>query len=285
MNDDDIALDELFAAARDQQPPAGAAARGWARFEAALGGPGGPPPGLAAPATLGWLGLAAKLGAAAAVLAVGVALGWPDDRPREPRAAAAPPPTTSPIADPKPAAPESTPDSSVAPDPAPQSAPPRLGTRSQPTATARASTPRPAAKPEPAVPSSEPVLTPEVVVVQRPTAPPAEPADSLRLEAELLGRAWVAIRERRAHDTRALLAEHARRFPEGALVPERRACQLVASCIAGDRDAIDRARRYLDEHRTSHLADRVAAGCGLRTPQASDPEAAAMEGLERPASP
>jgi hypothetical protein len=113
--------------------------------------------------------------------------------------------------------------------------------------------------------------------VQRPTVPSAAPTDSLRLEAELLGRAWVAIRERRAADTRALLAEHARRFPEGALVPERRACQLVASCIAGDSDATDRAQRYLDEHRASHLADRVAAGCGLRTPKASDPE--------RPASP
>ena len=268
MNDDDIALDELFAAARDQQPPAGAEARGWARFEAALGGPGGPPPGVAAPATLGWLAPAAKLGVAAAVLAVGVALGWPDDRPRAPRAAIAPPPTTSPIAEPRPAAPEITPDSPVPPDLAPQRAPPRLGTPPQPAA-ARASTPRPAAKPEPAaVPSPAPA--PEVVVVQRPTAPSAT-ADSLRLEAELLGRAWVAIRERRAEDTRALLAEHTRRFPEGALVPERRACQLVASCIAGDRDAIDRARRYLDEHPTSHLADRVATGCGLRTPQASDP--------------
>ena len=90
------------------------------------------------------------------------------------------------------------------------------------------------------------------------------------------GIAWVAIREGRAEETRALLAEHARRFPEGALVPERRACQLVARCTAGERDAIEAARRYLDQHRASHLADRVAAGCGLRSPtRAPDPEAAA----------
>lgn len=300
MKDDDDALDELFAAARNQQPPAGAEARGWARFESALGGPGGPPPGAAAPTALGWLAPAAKLGGvAAAVLAVGVALGWPDDPPRARRSDAAAPSTTSPTSEPPlgPVAPAIAPDSPAAPDPGPPSALPRANAQPQSATGARSSTPRPTAKPElsstpePASAStpataSAPAPAPEVVVVQRPTAPSPAPTDSLRLEAELLGRAWVAIRERRAEDTRALLAEHARRFPEGALVPERRACQVVASCIAGDRDAIDRAQRYLDEHRASHLADRVAAGCGLRTPtRASDSEAAATDDPERVPTP
>ena len=53
MNDEDDALDELFAAARDQRPPTGAEARGWAQFEAALDNPNKPPPNTTTKTTLG----------------------------------------------------------------------------------------------------------------------------------------------------------------------------------------------------------------------------------------
>lgn len=273
MNDDDIELDELFAAARDQRPPAGAEARGWARFEAGLGSAAAAP---AASTKLAWLAPAAKLGGVVAVvLAIGVALSRGDDGPRAKRAAAADPSKASPIAQATPTTPEVAPDASPPPELSPPSAPTQSDARPRPSpATSRSSTPRLPATVDPVAPT-EPAAapTPEVVVVQRPAAisPSTPSVDSLRLEAELLGRAWVAIREGRAEATRALLAEHAEKFPDGALVPERHACQLVASCIAGDRDALDRARRYLDRHRASHLAARVATGCGLRAELPSEP--------------
>lgn len=268
MNDDDIELDELFAAARDLRAPPGAEARGWDRFAAALGGAG--LPGEAAATKLTWLAPAAKAGGVvAAVLALGVVLGRSIDPPpakrgkdtagateraREPERAA---PREPSIAAPLDAAPTSSSPPTAVPDPSPAVA------RSTPAAAPRSSAPRSAPKPALAAPSEPAAATvpppaPEVVVVQRPT-----PTDSLRLEAELLGRAWLAIREGRDEDTRALLAEHARRFPRGALAPEREACQLVARCREGGTDALARARRYLDQHRASHLAARVADGCGL----------------------
>jgi len=275
-DDDDIELDELFAAARDLRAPAGTEARGWARFEGALGGPGA---ATAASTKLAWLAPAAKLGGVVAVvLAIGVGLSGRSDPSPAKRAAATISPKTAPSVQAAPATPDATPASPPRPELPSPSTSTHADARTRATAAPRPSTPRSPATVEPVAPTepTEPIAAPEseVVELQRPTTlsgaaadpPPASPTDALRLEAELLGRAWVAIREGRAAQTRALLAEHARTFPKGALVPERQACQLVAACIAGDHDALDRARRYLAEHHASHLAARVATGCGLRTP-------------------
>lgn len=280
MKDDEIVLDELFEAARDLRAPEGAEARGWARFEAALGDTGPAVPGQAAASTLAGLAPAAKIGGVlAAVLALGVVLSGRDDPSPASRTTAREPTKAAPLVRTAPPEPDAAPTiASPPPEPAspsPLYEPTRV--RSHPAAVPRPAPSRSAAAPEPTAPP-EPAPDPasEVVVVQRPSTPAAAsatpPADALRREAELLGRAWVAIREGRAEDTRALLAEHASQFPRGALVPERHACQLVAGCIAGERDAIERARRYLDEHRTSHLAARVADGCGLSRPARSNDE-------------
>lgn len=282
MNDDDIVLDELFEAARELQAPAGAEARGWDRFEAVLGGTGPILPAEATATKLAWLAPTAKLGGVVvAALALGVALSRPSDPPHAAPAAKTTrttdhtkgPAIASPRVLSPAVTPEAAPASSPSPAPSPPSPFPEGSARRGPSAAPRSVASRTAAKPEPVAPTDPapgPAPEPEVVIVQRPTAVPASPTtattDSLRLEAELLGRAWVAIREGQGDETRALLAEHARRFPRGALAPEREACQLVARCSAGETDAIDRARRYLDQHRASHLAARVADGCGLARP-------------------
>lgn len=285
MKDEEIVLDELFEAARDLRAPEGAEARGWARFEAALGDAGTAVPGQTAASTLAGLAPAAKVGGVLAVLlALGVVLSGRDDPSPATRTAAREPTKAAPLVRDAPPEPNAAPIAALPPEravPSPPLEPTRVRSHPanvpRPTPSRSAAATAPAELLEPAEPAPDPPA--EVVVVQRPStlpaasAPPAvPPADALRLEAELLGRAWVAIREGRAADTRALLAEHASRFPRGALAPERHACQLVAGCIAGEHNAIDRARRYLDEHRASHLAARVADGCGLARPAQSSDE-------------
>lgn len=236
MNDGRYELDELFAAARAVRPPSDAAARGWAGVQAAVA-----PTVTTAP----WVG-AAKLAGAIAVLA---AIAVPAFGPRSPEPAA---PSRVAVT------------TGVEVDaPAPNHAPAALPTT--PTVVVPDAASQPVVAPTPAAAHRTPrAATPAAAPSPTPTAA----VDALRDEAELLGRAWVAIREGDAVATRRLLGEHARRFPTGALVPERQACEKVAACLAGEPGAADDAERWLAGQRTSHLADRVAAGCSRRR---SDP--------------
>jgi hypothetical protein len=270
-------LDELFAVARGLRAPAGAEARGWARFEAAIAGPGAPVSASTAStaAKAAGLGRLAKLGGALAVtVAVAVPLlGDAGTRAARPPTAASEPitvatvdtrgtPAVAPASLPEVVAPNDAPvpapndASNDAPNDASNDAPSDARRRVSVAGPAGA----PAVSPAPAVP----------LVPQRVGLPPvrgdAAAVDSLRAEAELLGRAWVAIREGRKADTQTLLAEHVRRFPDGALVPERRACELVARCASGSAEALAQARDYLRDHGDSRLAARIATGCNLPRP-------------------
>ena len=246
MNDDEIAIDELFTAARQATPPPGAATRGWVRFEAAIAAPSA---ATAAGATTSSLTLGKLALGIAVVAAISVPLAWrsPERSPDHEATA-----STNPVVAPamptasRPAAVAALPEVVVTPAVVVPTVARAAGVGATPRALALA------APPSTATPTPGPA-----------TPPTATPADALRLEAELLGRAWVAIRERRAADARALLTEHTRRFPSGALAPERRACEVVAACTAGERDAVVAATRYLAEHAESHLAARVRSGCAL----------------------
>jgi hypothetical protein len=257
-------LDELFALARGVRAPAGAEARGWARFEATLAGPGAPAVASTAAKAAG-LGRLAKIGGALAVtVAVAVPLlGDAGTRAVPPSAAGSEPiavamagartQAVAPASLPEVEAPVDAPKAPIdGPVDAPSDAPRRSSVAS-PRASASLS-------PPPAVP----------LVPQRVGSPSsrgdAAAVDSLREEAELLGRAWVAIREGREAATQTLLAEHVRRFPDGALVPERRACELVARCASGSAAALAEARDYLRDHGDSRLAARIATGCKLARP-------------------
>lgn len=97
------------------------------------------------------------------------------------------------------------------------------------------------------------------------TAPPTQSApevDSVLEEARLVARANAAIE---AHDgvaALAILAEHARRFPEGQLREERFADRILALCETGD---VERARReaasFLNVFPASLHAEAIRASC------------------------
>lgn len=103
-------------------------------------------------------------------------------------------------------------------------APPVLEAAAPKTAAPRPAPSLPSAPPEPAAPlratASLPPRPPPAAAV----APPATPsqADALTAELALLQRARVALREGRAADALTLLEQHAREFPRGQLVDERR---------------------------------------------------------------
>lgn len=93
-------------------------------------------------------------------------------------------------------------------------------------------------------------------------APGGTPKDSLSAESALLAQAQ---RDLSAGDsTRALatLDAHAKRFPGGALSPERDAARVIALCNAGAPEkARELAAAFLAAHPSSPLAPRVRAAC------------------------
>lgn len=81
----------------------------------------------------------------------------------------------------------------------------------------------------------------EPAIAARPSTPPrrreasTQPSHdaSLAEELQLVRDAQQAVRDRRADDALALLAEHARRFPDGQLAAERSSTRITALCVAG----------------------------------------------------
>jgi hypothetical protein len=118
--------------------------------------------------------------------------------------------------------------------------------------------PTPPADAELAVPSRAPESSPPAAA----PAPPVPRLSSLEEEARLLRdahRARVAGDPSRAL---ALLDEDARRFPRGALEPERAAERVFALCATGDVERATReAQAFVRLHAPGALANRVAEGC------------------------
>ena len=112
------------------------------------------------------------------------------------------------------------------------------------TAPAAASPP---AAPEPTAPTPE-----EVAPVRAPS--------TLADETRLLWEADQALRSGNTARAVALLDEHATRFPDGALGPERGAERVVALCKLGRIDAAT-VRGYLNSHPNLSLSDRIQQAC------------------------
>jgi hypothetical protein len=95
-------------------------------------------------------------------------------------------------------------------------------------------------------------------------APQPAPSD-VEAEVSLLGEAQRALR---AHDEQralALLEDHARRFPSGALGEEREATRVAALCALGRAaEAGAAADRFLVAFPGSPLTARVLHACGDR---------------------
>ncbi len=120
---------------------------------------------------------------------------------------------------------------------------------------------------------TEPTVTPEapVVATAMPRAPghaapvaPPHRADDAFEEIALLAKIQAALRVDDAPLALSLVDEHARRFPRGALAPEREGARVLATCsrsAAPQRQALGRV--YLEDHPRSPLAARVRAACAL----------------------
>lgn len=143
-----------------------------------------------------------------------------------------------------------------------------------PVAAPLSSEPATAPEPEPSASSAAPTLpTPPAPRVGRagalgttraPSDAPATPAEALAEETRLLREANAATRAGDTARARALLDEHARRFPRGVLAEERDAERVLSLCAAGRTDeARAAAARFLATHPHSTLGARVRASCGV----------------------
>ncbi len=154
----------------------------------------------------------------------------------------------------------------VAPAPAVQVAPTArvaLATQRKTLTT----TPSPAEAPMPvATPSAAPAL------VRGNRLPVAAPMGTLResktetLEQELplLQSAQRALRSGNPEQALTLLDVHAKRFPDGALVEERRAVHAMALCRTNSRAARAEAEEFLRQAASSPLVERVREDCMRR---------------------
>jgi hypothetical protein len=146
--------------------------------------------------------------------------------------------------------------------------------------------PRRAVAPEPATPAARETTSPaprraaraperaqkpapvELVFVPPPAppapAPVAAPVErsTLAEETRLLREADRALRGGSPETAISLLDEHAQRFPDGVLAPERSAERMVALCQLGRADA-STATRFLANRSSSPLAARIRQACGV----------------------
>lgn len=102
-------------------------------------------------------------------------------------------------------------------------------------------------------------------------APPAAAAvssgaRSIQSELELIRTAQKHLHRGDASAALALLAEHARRYPGGALSEEREASRVFALCKLGNvAGARAQAERFLRRSPSSPFAERVRASCSSAT--------------------
>lgn len=129
-------------------------------------------------------------------------------------------------------------------------------------------TPEPAPEPTPIASPPAPAPTSKRHTRAKPTAqPPSSPPantgeDELAAELALLGRARAALKIRDPKAALALLDEHAKRFPNGALRSERELTRITAACSAGELDRAEQvARRFAREHPNSTETKRLVDTC------------------------
>ncbi len=92
-------------------------------------------------------------------------------------------------------------------------------------------------------------------------------AGDVASEVRLLGEAHTAIRGGEAERALALLDEHARRFPRGAMGEEREAARIAALCaLHRTSEAKDATERFLRASPRSPLAGALRTSCGGDSP-------------------
>lgn len=138
------------------------------------------------------------------------------------------------------------------------------------TTTDRVSPTLPPATP-PRVADQDPtVASPATARALQPRArakPPAaigEESGGLAAELASLERARSALATHSPNQALALLEEHERAFPKGAMIEERRAIRIVALCEAGKSEqGRAEARAFLAVNPDAALVSRIRSACGL----------------------
>lgn len=122
--------------------------------------------------------------------------------------------------------------------------------------------PAPATAPEPLA-SSAPTPKVSLPSAVAPTTPPtAATPVSIAEETRLVRGAETALRQGNSAEALALLAEHARRFPQGVLAEEREGERAIATCTSASPEArAAAAARFRRAHPDSAMLPRVAAAC------------------------
>jgi hypothetical protein len=129
--------------------------------------------------------------------------------------------------------------------------------------TPRASAPAAAVAAAPAQTTAPAATTPPAPEAPAPAAeeaPPARPSTALADETRLLWEADQALRSGSTSRALSLLDEHASRYPDGSLSPERGAERVVALCKLGRIDA-PTVRGYLASHPNVSLSERIQQAC------------------------
>lgn len=129
------------------------------------------------------------------------------------------------------------------------------------TAAKRAASPTRAASP-----ASNSTAAPKVVLDESNTesekAEEAPPQSTLDQEMQLLKRAHQAEAAGRPSEALSILAEHAKRFPNGKLAESREVARVIALCEAGQTQASrTAAERFLAARPNSPFASRVRGVC------------------------
>src|SRR5262249_39672502 len=94
------------------------------------------------------------------------------------------------------------------------------------------------------------------------TADEAPPSSTLDQEMQLLKRAHQAEASGRPSEALSILAEHAKRFPNGKLAESREVARVIALCEAGQTQASrPPADRFLAARPNSPFASRGRGVC------------------------
>ena len=133
----------------------------------------------------------------------------------------------------------------------------------KPTVTASAST-IDDSLPALAAPTESAAPAPPSAAIAKTAAPPTKVAGSVADEARLLREANAALHAGNGAGALALLDEHQRKYPNGALSEERAAERVFALCTLG---RVDQARReavsFLKWHPKSLFAKSIRESCGM----------------------
>ncbi|MBX7080756.1 MAG: sigma-70 family RNA polymerase sigma factor [Nannocystaceae bacterium] len=225
---------------RTSPPPAKLANRVWLLLGLDLGRRGG---ALATLASTWSAKLAVAAASAVATVAATAALSGRGDAPahaRDPitvieQAAIVSPSRAVPEATPLTATPPAaTPPAAIVRPPAPPTAAAAIGSDAPQVLATRGPTAASHRTARAAVPRSRDEARAPSPATTAPAAPTAADTSTLAAEAALLRRAGVALREGDVTKARALLEQHAERYPAGELEVERRAAWARMLCAAGD---------------------------------------------------